>query len=113
MSQRVAGTNMMLAATLACLSYVPFEYVAKGSLLFAILLFIVDPIPPLSRLLSLLLVVLVGVISKMYRRCIQEETDSQENGITIVNIDSTHQQDETSTSSITISEPASGIKKDL
>ena len=99
MSQRV-GTNMMLAATLACLSYVPFEYVAKGSLLFAVLLFIMDPIPPVSRLLSLVLVVVVGAISKMHRRCIQEETEHEENGITIV-IDDTHQHDETKSSSDT------------
>ena len=91
---------MMLAATLACLSYVPFEYVAKGSLLFAVLLFIMDPIPPVSRLLSLVLVVAVGAISKMHRRCIKEETEHDENGITIV-IDDTHQHDETKSSSDT------------
>ena len=89
----------MLAATLACLSYVPFEYVAKGSLLFAILLFIVDPIPPLSRLLSLLLVGVVGIISKMHRRHRQDEIDGQYYGVTIVT-DRNDQSDETTTSSI-------------
>ena len=81
----------MLAAALACLSYIPFEYVAKGSLLMAVLLFILDPLPPLSRLLSLLLVIVVGVISKWYRQYIKNEfndddDDDKNNGVTIVSV---------------------------
>jgi hypothetical protein len=99
MSQRV-GTNMMLAATLACLSYVPFEYVAKGSLILAVLIFIIDPIPPLSRILSILLVVFVRIISQLHHRYIQDEIDHSENGITIITNtttgNATHQHHDTS-----------------
>jgi hypothetical protein len=58
----------MLAAVLALLSYIPFEYVAKGTLLASILLFVLDPLPPLTRLLSLVSVVVVAILSKLHRQ---------------------------------------------
>jgi hypothetical protein len=70
---------MILASIMACLSFVPFEYVAKGSLLFAVLLFVVDPIPPVSRLLSLFLVVVVGIVSKLHRQYTVIEEDEFDN----------------------------------
>ena len=60
---RSAG-DMMLAAVLALLSYAPFEYVAKTTLIVAAALFILDPLPPYSRLIALISVVLVGMLSK-------------------------------------------------
>jgi hypothetical protein len=69
----VGSNNMMLAAVLAMLSYVPFDWVAKGSLLFAVFLFVVDPIPPASRLLALISVIVVGLLSKIHRRWLDEE----------------------------------------
>ena len=109
--------NVMLAATLACLSYVPFEYVAKGSLVLAVLLFIVDPVPPISRLLSLVLVVIVGIISKLHRQYIVEEIDHSENGITSTtggSIENTHhhQPDDTSKINADTNITLSNIKKD-
>lgn len=71
-SQR-SGSNMMLAAVLAVLSYVPFEWVAKGTLVFAIILFILDPIRPVSRLLAVLSVFVVGVLSRARRRWLAEQ----------------------------------------
>ena len=56
---RRTSNNLVLAALLALLSYVPFEYLAKFSLLVAAGLFIVDPLPPYTRLLALGLVLFV------------------------------------------------------
>jgi hypothetical protein len=61
------GHNLVLASILAFFSYVPFEYVAKVTLLVAVALFIVDPIPPVSRLLSLVITAVVLVLARMER----------------------------------------------
>ena len=71
------GWNLALASGLALLSYVPFEIVAKGSLIFCAVLFIVDPIPPVSRLLSLLSVLVVAVLTRWYRN-LKEQQQVQE-----------------------------------
>jgi hypothetical protein len=62
------GGNLVLAASLALLSYVPFEYVAKGTLILCVLLFIVDPLPPYSRLLALLATMVVATLTKWHRQ---------------------------------------------
>lgn len=62
------GQSLVLSSILALLSYVPFEIVAKFTLLFCGIIFVVDPIPPTSRLLSLISVVLVGALSKVERQ---------------------------------------------
>jgi hypothetical protein len=56
-----------LAAGLALLSYVPFEYVAKGTLLVCAFLFIVDPFPPLSRFVALLSLLVVAGLSRLHK----------------------------------------------
>ena len=62
---RRTSNNLVLAALLALLSYVPFEYLAKFSLLVAVGLFIVDPLPPYTRLLALGLVLFVLLLSRI------------------------------------------------
>lgn len=59
------STNFLLASILALLSYVPFEWVAKGSLILSAFLFIVDPIPPLSRLLAIVSLLVVYGLTKL------------------------------------------------
>lgn len=76
------GINLVLASLLACLSYVPFEIVAKGSLLVCVFLFVVDPFPPLSRLLSLLSTIILAFLARAYRnwniqRLLEEEEADQ------------------------------------
>ena len=66
------GGNLMLASALALLSYVPFQLVAKISLILCVLVFIVDPIPPMSRLLSLVAVMVVALLTKAHRRWEEE-----------------------------------------
>jgi hypothetical protein len=62
------GQSLVLSSILALLSYVPFEIVAKFTLIFCGIIFVVDPIPPTSRLVSLVSVVLVGALSKIERQ---------------------------------------------
>ena len=58
--------NLALASLLALLSYVPFAWVAKGSLLLCAFLFIVDPIPPTSRLLAIISLLVVYGLTKLH-----------------------------------------------
>jgi len=69
----------MLASILAILSYAPFAWVAKGTLLLCVFLFVVDPFPPLSRLLSLIITIVVAVLSRAYRRWHEENAAQKEN----------------------------------
>ena len=61
------GSNMALASALAILSYVPFELVAKGSLIICAVLFILDPIPPITRLISMISVAVIFWLTRWYR----------------------------------------------
>ena len=57
----------MLAAILSLLSYVPFEWVAKATLALCAFLFVADPFPPLSRLVSLISLVVVALLTRLYK----------------------------------------------
>jgi hypothetical protein len=61
------GGNLVLASVLALLSYVPFEMVAKTSLIVCAGMFIVDPFPPHSRLVSLVSTVVIALLSRAHR----------------------------------------------
>jgi len=77
------GGNLALASGLALLSYVPFEFVAKGTLLVIAFLFVVDPFPPLSRLLSIVSLLIVLVLSKLhnhYRLLVDDKIVIHERG---------------------------------
>jgi hypothetical protein len=73
------GGNLMLASALALLSYVPFDWVAKGTLILCVFLFVVDPFPPLSRLLSIVGTLFVALLSRANRRWHEENTIAEEN----------------------------------
>lgn len=60
------GNNLVLASILALLSYAPFEYVAKGTLIVCGILFVFDPFP-LARLVAIICVLLVGVLTRAYK----------------------------------------------
>lgn len=62
------GVNLVLASGLALLSYVPFEYVAKGALLASAFLFVIDPIPPLSRIISIASLLVVFGLTRLYNQ---------------------------------------------
>lgn len=50
------------------ISYLPFEWLAKISLLVFALVFILDPFPPTSRLMSLVGVVVLRILTKMEKQ---------------------------------------------
>jgi hypothetical protein len=60
---RTTGSNFILASLLASLSYLPFELVAKFTLIVCVGLFVVDPFPS-SRLVSVAGVAVALVIAK-------------------------------------------------
>ena len=61
------GGSLVLSSVLAILSFIPFQIVAQTTLFVCIALFVLDPIPPLSRLLSLFLCGLVLVLTRLER----------------------------------------------
>jgi hypothetical protein len=61
------GGNLVLASGLSFLSYIPFEVVAKGTLLVLAFLFVFDPFPPVSRLLALISCGFVSFLTRAYR----------------------------------------------
>jgi flagellar biosynthesis component FlhA len=71
------GGNLVLAALLALLSYAPFEYVAKISLVINMMLFVVDPFPPNSRLLALVSTVVVAGLSALHKRWQEEQAQRE------------------------------------
>ena len=48
-----ASRNLLLGAVVSLFVHVPFEIVAKVSLIAAAVLFVVDPLPPYSRLIAI------------------------------------------------------------
>ena len=65
--------NLFLAAVVALSVYVPFETVAKVSLIVAAFLFVVDPLPPFSRLIAIVSCWIVLKLNKYHRDFLLEE----------------------------------------
>eukprot|EP00547_Thalassionema_nitzschioides_P005050 CAMPEP_0194207050 /NCGR_PEP_ID=MMETSP0156-20130528/5918_1 /TAXON_ID=33649 /ORGANISM="Thalassionema nitzschioides, Strain L26-B" /LENGTH=97 /DNA_ID=CAMNT_0038933731 /DNA_START=33 /DNA_END=326 /DNA_ORIENTATION=+ len=94
MASRV-GSNLVLASVLSFLSYVPFEWVAKGSLIVCAVLFILDPIPPLTRIISVISLLVVHCLSQLYREFKTGNLDNPEdNGDVKDSIQSNHKDHE-------------------
>ena len=66
------GTNLILSSLLATLSYLPFELLAKSTLIFCLLLFILDPYPG-SRLVALIAVGGVMLINRLRLKYVSAE----------------------------------------
>jgi hypothetical protein len=81
------GGNVALASLLALLSFIPFEIVAKGTLVISAFLFIVDPIPPLTRILAILSLFVVNLLSKLHSKIVLEQQE------VIVVVDDNKKQD--------------------
>ena len=69
-----------LAAFFAILAYLPFESIAKGTLLVCVTVFVLDPFP-LSRVYAVGAVAIVQVLAKIYNSTLatQEAGDAQAN----------------------------------
>ena len=74
---RATGYNLILASLLATLSYLPFQLVAKVTLLVCLLFFILDPFPT-SRLVSVTGVGVVLVINRARNRFLASSEDGEE-----------------------------------
>lgn len=68
----------MLASAMALLSYVPFQWVAKATLLLCAFLFVFDPIPPMSRLLAIVATLSVAILSRAHRSWHEENRMTEE-----------------------------------
>jgi flagellar biosynthesis component FlhA len=77
-TQRVVGNNLVLSSILAFFSYVPFEYVAKVTLIVAAALFILDPVPPVSRVLALVITAVVLVLARLEKTWRQGQSKEEE-----------------------------------
>jgi hypothetical protein len=77
LQQRLGG-NLVLASLLAVLSYVPFHYIAKFSLLVCAFLFILDPIPPVTRLLAIASIFAVSGLSRLHIKYIHNQDEVTE-----------------------------------
>ena len=75
------GQSIILASILALLSYVPFEIVAKTTLIFCALIFVFDPIPPLSRLIALIGIAVVGLLGRIERTWREGQIEETEGSV--------------------------------
>ena len=62
------GVNLVLSSLLATLSYLPFELVAKATLIVCVVLFVLSPFPEAR---------LVSVGPSQFERCIRRPTNAK------------------------------------
>lgn len=72
-----SSKNLFLAAVVALSVYVPFETVAKVSLVAAAFLFVVDPIPPFSRLIAIVSCWVVLKLNKYHRDSLLQQQNEE------------------------------------
>ena len=73
-----SSRNILLALIIAFSAYVPFEIVAKATVLLGILLFVWDPIPPYSRLIAIVSCLIVLKLNAWHRHSIIDYQHLQE-----------------------------------
>ena len=73
-----SSRNIFLALIIALSAYVPFESVAKATILVGILLFVWDPIPPYSRLIAIVSCLVVLKLNTWHRHSIIDYQHLQE-----------------------------------
>jgi membrane protein implicated in regulation of membrane protease activity len=83
-----------LAAVLALTAYVPFEWMAKVSLLIGVWMFVVDPLPPMTRLLSMISTLMVLLLTKWYRHAVAEREKEESVGMVNVQVEVVEGQQE-------------------
>jgi len=86
--------NLFLAAVVALSVYVPFETVAKVSLIVAAFLFVVDPIPPYSRLIAIASCWTVLKLNKYHRGFIIKQQHEEEQASIEIITDSGKEENE-------------------
>ncbi len=78
------SSNLLLAAIVALTAYAPFEWIAKATLIVSIYMFVVDPIPPLTRVLSILSTLCVFALTKWYKKSLADK--EKEEAIQMVSV---------------------------
>jgi hypothetical protein len=73
-----SSKNIYLAAIIALSAYVPFEIVAKVTVILGIILFVIDPIPPYSRLIAIISCFIVLKLNTLHRNSIIKQQHLQE-----------------------------------
>ena len=73
------GGSLVLASIVALSVYVPFEWVAKATLLVSVYMFIMDPIPPYTRVISIVSTLVVSKLNTWYQSILME--NEKENAI--------------------------------
>jgi hypothetical protein len=73
-----SSRNISLALIIALSAYVPFEIVAKATVILGIILFVWDPIPPYSRLIAIISCLVVLKLNTWHRNSIIEQQHLQE-----------------------------------
>ena len=73
-----SSRNILLALIIAFSAYVPFEIVAKATVIVGILLFVWDPIPPYSRLIAIVSCLIVLKLNTWHRHSIIDYQHLQE-----------------------------------
>ena len=74
MSSKTGSSNFLFSAIIAFAVYVPFTTVAKATVLVSGILFIVDPIPPYTRLVGIVSCGLILKLNAWYREHQQHPT---------------------------------------
>jgi hypothetical protein len=78
------GSNLLLASIVALSVYVPFEWIAKTTLLACVYMFIVDPIPPYTRILSVISTLVVSKLNAWHSNVVLEyEKENAIGGVAI------------------------------
>lgn len=67
---------LILPLGMALMSYIPFEIVAKVTLVVLAVLFVVDPFPPVSRLVSVISLVVVAGLTRWYTAVRRENQEN-------------------------------------
>ena len=87
-----SSKNLFLAAVVALSVYVPFETVAKVSLIAAAFLFVADPIPPYSRLIALVSCWVVLKLNKYHRDSIMQQQNEEAHASVEIITDDSNQE---------------------
>jgi len=86
-STRASTSSVFLAAVVALSVYVPFETVAKASLIITSILFVLDPLPPYSRLIALVSCVFILKLNAAHQQLtIRKQLEEEQASTTIARV---------------------------
>eukprot|EP00588_Corethron_pennatum_P007882 CAMPEP_0194289820 /NCGR_PEP_ID=MMETSP0169-20130528/39928_1 /TAXON_ID=218684 /ORGANISM="Corethron pennatum, Strain L29A3" /LENGTH=86 /DNA_ID=CAMNT_0039037229 /DNA_START=1 /DNA_END=261 /DNA_ORIENTATION=+ len=72
---------MAMRLAFAVLAYVPFKTLSKTTFLFCAIMFVLDPVPPLTRLFSLALCALLFGLVRVERVWKEGQVNNDDSGV--------------------------------